>query len=221
MEQGLTPLLRAILTGNQQVIDVLCSKASNIEECILQKREEFGDNALDFSVYHGQTSIFSKLLLTLFEKQNIDNYEKMVESGLFAPFTVQQWLKTCSQRKFAGLESFILKLDDMVWKQENFGMIKALLSLAIDNGSDDDIAGMYNQARHDQHVASYLFSKLKKETLIDISKTVNRGLLHQECGFNDSWMFLSRLVNSDGFDTNLEQITKDCLSQKHTNVCID
>ena len=72
--------------------------------------------------------------------------------------------------------------------------------------------------RKDSNIANYLFEKLKKDSLLDVFKCVNDGLLKQECGFNDSLLFLCKLINNDQFNKNVSQIADDCLSNKSKTI---
>ena len=60
--------------------------------------------------------------------------------------------------------------------------------------------------------AKYLFDSCKKETLKDISNVINDGLNTRQCGFNDSLLILSKMLNNKAFVNCLSNVTKDCLN---------
>lgn len=65
---GMTPLMTAIRNGNEKTADILC-QCSDID--ILKVKNKDGRHALDTAVYYGNISMFSKLILTLFERNKM------------------------------------------------------------------------------------------------------------------------------------------------------
>lgn len=135
---------------------------------------------------------------------------------------IYKWLKWCENLniKNTGFVAFLTKMNENGIKADNFGVILSMLQTTIKDDNDDieGVEQIYQQARNDQFVANYLFNHLKSETLMDIGKTVNNGLLKQECGFNDTLLFLAKLVNNDQFNKTLQETTNECLTKEKKNV---
>ena len=62
---GITPLMIAVIKGNLKTVSVLC-ESPNLK--IVDIIDKSGFNAIDYSVKMGQTSIFSKLNISLYFK---------------------------------------------------------------------------------------------------------------------------------------------------------
>ena len=107
---GFSPIMKAVQNGHYKTVSVLC-KSPKIK--ILDVHALSGMNAIDFSVYFGQVSIFCKLLLTLFERYNINSIDDLNNNkyikNIFEPININKWLKWCEREQNFGMHSFILK----------------------------------------------------------------------------------------------------------------
>lgn len=226
-KQGASPLIMACQNGSEEAVALLCELCANLK--ILDLEADIGGiklNAIDFAVMNGHTSIFSKLVITELKRNNINSMESLnnTKKGILTTEMMNKWLNFCEQRNNTGLHSFLLKLIENGIKQNNFGLIMSLLESASVNFyynnesfDNDNIQQLYKEIRKDQFIANYLFSHLKKETLIDVSQTVLHGLKQNECGFNDSLLFLTKLINTDEFNQTLKYVCNNCLNTEKTN----
>ena len=88
----------------------------------------------------------------------------------------------------------------------------------MSDNTSDQIEDLSIKYRKDYHTAKYIFNKCKKETLTDLCNVINNGLKTKECGFDDSLLFLSKMVNSEKFTSNLKETTKECLCDQYKTV---
>ena len=69
--------------------------------------------------------------------------------------------------------------------------------------------------RKDEFISNYLFSRLKKESLLDLFTVIIKGMNNYHLCFNDSLLFLCKLINNQEFNNNIKNITKNCLSYQN------
>ena len=89
---------------------------------------------------------------------------------------------------------------------------------ATNFNSNDQISQLSMQYGKDLHNATYLIENLDNLTLTKICNVVQNGIKKQECGFNDTFLFLARLVDGKKFSQTLEDVTAQCLSKKKKNL---
>ena len=70
--------MSAVKHGNEETVSILCS-SSTVK--IFEITNPTGENAVDIAVQYGHISIFCKLILTIFEKNGINNTETLSKSG--------------------------------------------------------------------------------------------------------------------------------------------
>ena len=190
----------------------------NKSESSLEVKRET-ESGLDFAAFYGNIRIFSLLAQSIFLELNINDMKSLNESGLFCEENIEKWKHYCEEEQNTGFITLLNQIINSGIKKNNFQFIQILLD-ANDNDKDEVITidKTYSDARKSIKIAQYLFNNLKKESLIDISKTVNNGLAKQECGFDDCLLFLSKLVNSESFNRTIENVTKSCLVNEFRNV---
>ena len=173
-------------------------------------------SVLDYTVFHGQVSVFAKLLLMILDWYQIKNWQNFDKLNVINDQDINKWILECQGENFSVLEGLLRDLANKGIKYKNFDILYTMLENTSDNTSDqiEDLSLKYKK---DFHTVKYIFSKCQKETLIDLSNVINNGLKNKECGFDDSLLFLSKLVNSKQFIGNLEKTTKECLSHEYKN----
>ena len=92
----------------------------------------------------------------------------------------------------------------------------------IDDANDNDAKSRANLANEKEcrislKTAHYLYENCSKNTLNELSNVINNGILKQECHFDDSLLFLSKLIDCDSLVKNLEQTTSNCLTKNKKN----
>lgn len=135
---------------------------------------------------------------------------------------MNQWLSWSQQTQNFGMFGFLTKLNENGFKRNSFRIIESMVSSAnIDSShsnGNDNISRLFERFKKDKFVANCLLSKLKKESLMDIKNVVNNGVVNQECAFNDSLLYLSRLVNNMEFNKIMEDVTDECLNSDKKTV---
>ena len=190
----------------------MLAKIGNVK--ILDIKNSDGWDALDIAVGCGHISIFSFLVVTLFETYNISNIKSV--RRILSDENMNKWIEWCEIEKNTGLYSFLTLLNESGLKEEKFGKILSYLSNASNEMSGNigllELEENYNIIRKDDFIANYLFNNLKKESLIDLFNVIMKGMNDYELSFNDSLLFLCKLINNNEFNKNIKNITQKCLN---------
>ena len=101
--EGYTPLMVAIHKRNEETVSLLC-QSSNAS--ILDLKNKRSRNAIDEAVFIGNISSFSSLVLALFKRNNINNFEDLTESIIFSETNMSQWFEWCAEQKIQVLMHF-------------------------------------------------------------------------------------------------------------------
>ena len=116
-----------------------------------------------------------------------------------------------------------MSLLNRAWNNSSF----SIFSMMIGNGKKLDYDGevinnnvieLEEEYRKDMKNARYLFDKCQKSTLDDLSNVINDGLKKYDCGFNDTLLFLAKMIDSNKFMQNLQNVTSTCLSNEKRNI---
>ena len=154
---GTSPLMMAVQEGNEETVSLLC-KLSNVK--ILDLKNNYGRNTLDLAVYFGHISIFSLLVLTLFERYNVKNFNDLIELNIFDKNNVLKWFKWCQDEKNTGFTSFLLKLDENGLKKEKFSIVLSHLESNVSINKNSELYSNYNLIRKNDYIAKYLFDNV-------------------------------------------------------------
>ena len=84
-------------------------------------------------------------------------------------------------------------------------------------GNEDKFRAAQSNLQKDINLVEYILDKCKDSTLIDISNAINEAISQQLCPVNDSWLMLSKNVDSNKFELSLKECAHLCLSNKHRN----
>ena len=210
-----TPLMVAIENSTQTCVKELC-KRHDLK--ILESKNEEDKNGIDLAVQSGNVAIFSILIITLLDRYNIDTIEGLLKnSTFFNEKLILSWLDICQTVNNAGLFAFLTSMYENPIKEKNFGLLRSSLETSIED-NNSALTSVLNQNRKDLQVSNYLFKHCKIETLNDLSKVITNGLSKQECGFNDSLLFLAKMVNNELFNQTLDNVTKDCLTASRKTI---
>lgn len=75
-QNGVTPLMIAAANGHYECVNLLCTLCPDLKIEDL-RYENTGKNAIEWAVQRGHIPVFSKLILTLFDRYNITNMETL------------------------------------------------------------------------------------------------------------------------------------------------
>lgn len=232
----------------EKLIDNKLFKTLIIKNDLLLQREEKGysyklsdknsefinenRSILDIFIQNNDVLSFSSMLLKLFEIYNINNFDdcngvnsnnkiKILNNKIF-----ENWIEHCAYKKYSVLLSFLTRIYEIAYKNKNFNLFISILNKNCKNGTkfniNEEVTSLSNQFKKDYKTALYLYENLKKNNnlslLTELSKVINNGLIKQECGFNDSLLFLSKMVDNNQFIKCLKDVTNECLANDKKNV---
>ena len=89
-----------------------------------------------------------------------------------------------------------------------------MISHEIDATKEQEMRDRLKEYSKAVKVCDYLMSQCDENCLGQLSKAIINALTTQECGFDDSLLFLTRKVDNDSFVQSLEQCTLECLSKQ-------
>ena len=206
--------------------DLILKKDKNYSNVIIHGRfdkDRRENSILDVFAWHGDALTFSSMILKIFEFYNVKSFKDCDKiSSILNDESFEYWIKR-SQRQTVML-SFLTRLYEIAFKNKNFGLFVSILEKNCQDGTkvtaNEEVTSLSNQFRKDFKTAQYLFEKLSNNSkmLKELSIVINEGLMKQECGFNDSFLFLSKLIDSDAFTKCLENVTDECLSSEKKTV---
>ena len=196
------------------------------EEILFVDLTEDKDYVFDLCVENEDISIFASLLFKLIELYEINSFGRLksVLQPIINEERFEKWFSICTSGKTTKpiFLSFLTTLYEVAWKNENFEILMTFLKRnCVDSEQfkvNEEVLSLSDQYCKDFQNAQYLMNHCKQSTLNDLSNVVNNGLLNHECGFNDSLLFLSKMVNNEQFISNLESTTKECLTQERKNI---
>ena len=209
--------MKAIKEGNDKTVSILC-KHPNIE--ILNIFDKNGNNPIDISVYFGKISIFCKLLLNIFNKYNINNFNDINNNkylnNIFNQKNINKWLNWCKKENNSGMYSFLTSLNDNAIINNNFQLLLSYITSLneYEDENNENIIEIFNNIRSNEYISLYLFNNLKKESLLDINNVILNGLNNLSCSFNDDLLFLSNLINKKKFKNTIKNLTNKCLNNE-------
>ena len=229
---------------------MLGDKASNSKEIesVVIKNKIFGDpfeqnenkadeetenvSYLDYLVQRNDLKTFCSFVLKLIKIYHFQDLQSLKKHDVIGKVLIHEkaflkWFDICEQRSHPVLLSFLTRLNDVAFKNDNFEIFTLLLQknslesneLALNNEEVMQLSDLY---RKDYKNAVYLYQNLQKSSLKDLSVVINHGLIKHECGFNDTLLFLSKMVDNDAFAQTVENVTDECVTndkktvQKHS-----
>ena len=97
---------------------MLCKFGKNLN---LDATDKLGKNAIQYAILAGNVAIFSKVVLTLFIRKKINNFQTLSNSNI----DIRQWINSCPANKLE-MQEFLEKLKKR-WNTDRFGSILSLL----------------------------------------------------------------------------------------------
>ena len=190
------------------------------DNLLFKTLETDGKNILDIFVDKDNRLSFCKFLLLVMKLCDVGNWEDlMAKITIVNEKSFVKWINMCQKSGKAIFLSFLMNLDKKACMENNFEIFETMVAgAANDDPANEEAARLSEQYNKDFKNASYLYENCNASTLKNLSDVINNGLLNHECGFNDSFLFLVKMIDNDTFVINLENITKDCLSDKTKNV---
>ena len=184
------------------------------------------DSLCDFA-YYGDIIKFKQQLYTLVElKYKIKTWDQLTE--IINDKNIDIWIEYAQLNASETIVGFLTSLKSKILSTKSLIVFKTF----IEDGKFNNVnvknveskAGNKNQSVENEKAtreavkrATYLFEHCDKHTLNQLSNVVNNAILKQECGFDDSLLFLSKMVDNDSFVNVLENATSQCLSKDKKN----
>ena len=179
-------------------------------------------NAFDFIMDTGNASTFANIILEVIKVCEIRNWKQWNEcfGVYFDSESFSRWKLFCQRNGFQVLNTFLSDLHIKAIKNGNFGTFKMMLNNGLKKTEEvnEEVDRLTATLRKDTTIAKFLFDKCKKETLEDLNNVINESLSNQSCGFNDSLLILSNMIDNKRLIKNLQNITNECLGYEKKNV---
>ena len=175
-------------------------------------------------VYSGRVTIFVKIMSVLVQICNVKSWKELVSYEILAEKSLQEWIALCNERKHRVFGSFLMSVYENAWKRESWDVFCVLFNIVRTTGNagpeqeNEEAEELSVQFNKDFKCAQYLFNNCKKETVNDLANVINNGLTKQECGFNDSLLILSKMVDSNKFINTLANVTDECLTHNKKTI---
>ena len=169
----------------------------------------------DFA-YLGNLNDFKQQLYTLLKtKYNIVEWQQIISNKLLSKNIISEWIEYAQMQQNETIVGFLTSLSSRALERKNLTILYTMIDVN-NSGNEKDIES--ENVKSSFISAKYLFENCDRQTLTQLSKVINNAILKQECQFDDSLLFLSKMINNDEFVNVLEQCTKDCLSRESKNV---
>ena len=192
----------AIQSGNDKVVELLCN-CSRVK--IMNMKNGGGRDALDIAAQCGEISIFQRILLTLIDRFNVTSMNKLIELKILTKKRFDEWVELAQLNKHKAFLTFLSKIFNNAFKLKQFEMLQTMLDNSETNEQFDE---SYQKYKKDFATAKYLFDNCDKSTLNTLNGVINDGIKKQECGFNDSLLFLAQMTDKDKLTSSLQECTK-------------
>ena len=216
-------MLKYILDTNNIIIKSRIIK----EQVYAIKSAKYSNNntMLDIIVSKGRVKQFISVISTLVDICNIEDFESLIKMRIITRENIAKWIKICTNNKYSVFLSFLNNFNEKCFQSANFGIFCVIFDIGSNNSNtkknsenNEEVNELSLRFNKDYKNARYLFEKCQKSTLKDLSNVVNNGLLKQECGFNDTLLILSKMVDNDSFVKNMSNVTRECLSNEKKTV---
>ena len=210
-----TALMKCIDHGSYQSLKILCN---NKEAKITEIRNNLhAIDAVDKAAFFGEIQQFQLLILTLFERLNIDNWKAFEESKIISLEKIDKWKKWGKNNQNDGFLSFVMNIEKILTdNKQNFGLLYSTLDSIDTSGITSNMSNLQEFSKDDK-IARYLLQNCDKSSLANICNVINNGLLTQECGFNDSLLFLAHKFDNKQFTNTMKQCARICLCEDKAN----
>ena len=209
-----------------------------LENCDLVKNH----SCLTLCAHIGNVDIFRLLVHRYIRLNNIDNWSKLKFSKIAQSENIKLLIKIAGQNSNHRIEQFLSSLLKVGVQSQDFdifcqflgisgsgnGNINAVNVDSVDvkdsnDNNDEDNNGNGDNLDNEQSelylannkVAEYIFEKCDNDTLNKLSDIINNGLLNLECGFNDSLLLLSSMIDKERLFKTLEITTMKCLTNEY------
>ena len=228
---GETPLMYAIKAGNNKTVSIF-SKSKKID--ILNVQDKLGRNALDFSVYHGETTSFIILLQTLIKRSNVQNWNQLIKSNIINISKIDHWYKLMksSNSESLKLEYFLNQLKNDIFNNKNgnynnsnnnnnssIELLEALLSsyYTDDNSSiQQKIRSNLEEYEKLNAITDTLMTLCDKDALAKFCQCVNT-MIDKKLPLNDTLLMISLKHDAQQCKNNLINTLETCLSVNITD----
>ena len=203
---------------NESKIKDLVLKNSNIFNC-----NESEKNILEYCVLNDKFAILLELLWHIMINHfKCNNFNDLIKNNVLNEKMLLKWINETKYSANQSLYLFLSSIYQHGWKNNSFEMFRFLIEIEYskknkNNETNDEVNDLTIQFRKDYFNAMYLKTQCKKETLNDLNNIIINALNKQECGFNDSLLILSKLIDSERFLKTMENVTQECLTNDKKN----
>ena len=200
---------------NSEVIPQLIALESNIDKISI--------NSLTTFASYGDIFLFRQVMYNLFKiKCNVNSWDDLIDKHkLLTDEYIEEWISVAQKYGNQTIVGFLTNLKKRAFDTKSLNVLYLMLH---DEEDDNDGGAVVSRNQKNKtstklahKSADYLYKNCQKETLEDLSGVINNAISKQECGFDDSLLFLAKLVNNDALVKTLEETTSNCLGNEKKN----
>ena len=215
-----TALMYAIEKSNVNCVNLMCDdkyiENNTIALDILDVKDASGRDALDYSAYYGEIACFHGVFSYLLRKSTIHSWKELNVSGILHDAKFNKWLSDAKSNNNQQFIGFLINLQQRAIKSKDLELLYSMMVSSRNfHRKDKEKFQKWQELFKSLKQASYLYENCDKNALQSLSKAINKALLTQECGFDDSLLFLCKMVDSDELIKNLQTCTIDCLGKQN------
>ena len=181
-------------------------------------RDQSGKDCFDYCAYYGQIACFHSLMNYTLQKHKISSWKELEASCVLSEGRINEWLQAAKKQSNLQFVGFLVNLRERVIIPKDLSLLFSMVSSVNNNNKEQKMREKFSEFSNANNTALYLLNHCDKHTLTQLSKAVTNGLENQECGFDDSLLFLSKMVDNKQFVSSLEKCTLDCLSKNTNNL---
>ena len=220
-----TPLQTSIDCKNPKVTEMLINFEQKIENVEIESSKDFA--------YYGDLSLLREQMYRLIKvKHKVETWDDLVKYNLLNEDIINQCIQLARKRRNETIAGFLISVQEKALNNKSLNVLYSMITPSAtsdldlkvnggDNGSNKNNSkkndATANATRLANKTAHYIFERCDKHTLTQLSQVINNGILKHECGFDDSLLFLSKLVDSETLVNTLEKCTADCLNSENKN----
>ena len=206
----MSPLDIAIRYGEINLVSILIDKLTKSKTIISNFYSEY---SLEYAAETGKIRLLQMLISSWIDWNDVINWR-----GISKFLTIEKMNSLLGVAQKSGHSTLVTFLNKMVNTGVMNKNLASILHLVRDyNVNNEQFEESANNYRRDMKCAEYIYKNCSKETLNELNNVIHKGIKNLDCGFSDSLLFLTNMIDHDKLTNTLEIVTEECLSNDTKN----